>query len=61
MFIKLVPVYNLNRMVLLLIRKHWLTGRGSLALASGTFLVPGAYLIAFSLFLLLKGLCTTKL
>lgn len=48
MFMKLASVDNLNRMILSFIRKHWPTGGSSLVLASGTFLVPRGYLIAFS-------------
>ena len=42
------PVYSLNVVTLLLIIRHWLTGRSSPALAFGTFAVTGRFLIPFS-------------
>lgn len=58
MFIKPGSVYNLNRIILLLIIKYWLTGRSCLALVFGTFLVTRRILIAFSSVPPVHGLCT---
>lgn len=50
MFIKPDSVYNLNRIMLLLSIKHWLTGRSCVVLEFGTFLVTWRFLIAFPSF-----------